>query len=267
MPPSPVPRPGRVRALRRGSRYFTAPPPAANQRLRRCAPPAFAHGLHVTPPRAFGISAASTAPRSRRAAALGLRPIPSRSQPRLRRRRAHRAQLRSSLVPQSAPAGRMGLCQTLPAALASRGRPGTQASSVPLAASPAPPRRPSRPSPIRPCPTKRAGWENGIVPNTPSRARVARPPWNSGLVSPARILAYAAAAPVAPSSIWPCSRIAQTQNGTADILDAARAVREFRSRVARGLRQLASAVRLSKNHRVALTHRPKAHSGHDINLG
>ena len=104
-----------------------------------------------------------------------------------------------------------------PAALTSRGRPGPQTERVPLAASPAPPPRPSRPAPIRPCPTKRAGWENGIVPNTPSRARVARPPWNSGLVSPARILAYAAAAPVAPSSIWPCSRIAQ--NGTADILD------------------------------------------------
>ena len=247
------------------ARSIAAPDTSLRRRLRQL-PTSGCVGAPLRPsPRAFGISAASTAPRSRRAAALGLRPIPSRSQPRLRRRRAHRAQLRSSLVPQSVPAGRMGLCQTLPAALASRGRPGTQADPIPLAASPAPPPRPSRPAPIRPCPTKRAGWENGIVPNTPSRARVARPPWNSGLVSPARILAYAAAAPVAPSSIWPCSRIAQ--NGTADILDAARAVREFRSRVARGLRQLASAVRLSKNHRVALTHRPKAHSGHDINLG
>ena len=124
-----------------------------------------------------------------------------------------------------------------PAALTSRGHPGPQTERVPLAASPAPPPRPSRPAPIRPCPTKRAGWENGIVPNTPSRARVARPPWNSGLVSPARILAYAAAAPVAPSSIWPCSRIAQQWDCRHPRPSAARAVRELRSRVARGLSQ------------------------------
>ena len=124
-----------------------------------------AHGLHATRPE-------HPPPRSRRAAALGLRPIPSRSQPRLRRRRAHRAQLRSSLVPESVPAGRMGLCQTLPAALASRGRPGTQADPIPLAASPAPPPRPSRPALTWPCPRERL---NGIA-GTSTLLRARGPP-------------------------------------------------------------------------------------------
>ena len=268
MPPSPVPRPGRARALRRGSRYFTAPLPAANQQLRRCAPMDFAHGLHMRPCPEHSASQLPPS-RSARVARPPWASDPSRSQPRLRRRRAHRAQLRSGLVPQSVPAGRMGLCQ-----------------------------------------------------NTPSRARVARLPWNSGRSRPTRSLACAAAAPIATSSDpalclshkalrllkWDCAKHSQPHSRRAAALElrpiqsrshprlrrrrarraqldlallqgsaewdcrhpqpsAARAVRESRSRVARGLRQLASAVRLSKNHRIALTHRPKAHSGHDINLG
>ena len=41
----------------------------------------------------------------------------------------------------------------------------------------------------------------------------------------------------------------------------------FRSRVARGLRHLAFAVRLSNSHLIALTHRPKARSHHNIRSG
>ena len=106
-------------------------------------------------------------------------------------------------------------------------------------------------------PRRRPRWRMGSqTPRSPPRAPRSRPGPQSG--RPSHRLACAAAAPRAPSSDLALTQEAlRSHNGTTS--SAARAVRRFRSRVARGLGHLASAVRLSKNHR-SLTHTARRHA-------
>ena len=149
------------------------------------------------------------------------------------------------------------------ASRASRGRSGPQDERVPLATSPAPPQRPARPALILPCPRRRPGPEE----------------WDCGLRSSAALTSRGRSLGLKQSASPSQPRRRRRHAHRAHLLSglapeggpmglqpprpsAARAVRKLRSRVAPCLRHLALAVRLSKNHLVALTHRlrPKGHA-------
>jgi hypothetical protein len=209
MPLIPYLGPGRMRALRLAAASCH---PAA---VLRCAPPDFAHGLHVTPPRAFGTS---TAPHARRAAALGLRACPSH---RLACAAAAPSAPSSALgLTQRAAQRRMGLRLIGPPPRASRGRPGPQSGRF-LSPPRLRRRRAHRAQLLPGLAPESVSKANGIVSPRSTAARVARPPWDSIRSIPLTSSPAPPPRPSRPALTWPCPR--ERLNGIAGTFTLRRA--------------------------------------------